>query len=60
MSREGCAHEQSYLTSELESLSFACVRVNEFIDNSEVHGLVKNIKEEFLAEYREESTFRSG
>ena len=49
------AHEQSYLMSELESLGLTTVRLNEFNDNQELGGLVKSIKEEFLAEYREGS-----
>ena len=53
------AHEQSYLMSELESLGLTTVRLNEFNDNEELGSLVKIIKEEFLAEYREGSTFRS-
>jgi hypothetical protein len=47
------AHEESYLMSELESLGLTSVRLNEFNDNNELHTLVKCIKEEFLAEYRE-------
>jgi hypothetical protein len=46
------AHEQSYLISELESLGLTSVRVNEFNDNKELHGLVSCIKDSFLAEYR--------
>jgi len=53
------AHEQSYLMSELESLGLTTVRLNEFNDNEELGSLVKSIKEEFLAEYREGSTFKS-
>jgi hypothetical protein len=50
------AHEQSYLISELESLGLTSVRVNEFNDNKELHGLVMKIKDALLAEYREGSS----
>jgi hypothetical protein len=53
------AHEQSYLMGELESLGLTTVRLNEFNDNEELGSLVKSIKEEFLAEYRKGSSFRS-
>jgi hypothetical protein len=48
----GDIHEQIYLMSELESLGFMTIRLNEFNDNSELGGLVKCIKEAFLEEYR--------
>lgn len=47
------AHQQNYLISELESLGLTTVRVNEFNDNNELDGLVRRIKDAFLAEYRE-------
>ncbi len=53
------AHEQSYLISELESLGLTTVRLNEFNDNKELDTLVRGIKEAFVAEYHERSTFRT-
>lgn len=53
--RQNIAHEQTFFLSELESLGFSSIRLNEFNDNLELHNLVNCVKEHFLREYRGQS-----
>lgn len=45
--------EQNYLISELESLGLSTIRLNEFNDNRELWSLVKQLRQEFLSEWRQ-------
>lgn len=49
---ENIVHDQTFFLSELESLGFTSIQLNEFNDNRELHNLLNCVKENFLRAYR--------
>lgn len=49
---ENTVHDQTFFLSELESLGFTSIRLNEFNDDRELRNLVNCVKENFLRAYR--------